>query len=148
MNYVLLHESGNGEPYTRPTKGAHGYWFSLPHVYWTAEFDKALSMPEKLMLLIALDQPDAFRLPADRSPAWYGISESTARRGLHALQARGILHMDSEQEADPKSPTGWKTVLRYTTLGDWSQPSRKAAMLKSTRRRKVADSPDKGGEPT
>lgn len=148
MNYVLLHESGNGEPYTRPTKGVHGYWFSIPHVYWTAGFDKELTLVEKVMLFISLDQPDGFRLPADRAPAWYGISESTARRGLQALVARGILHRDSAQTVDPKSPTGWKTVLRYTTLGDWSQASRKAAMLTSTRRRKVAFATDHDGELT
>jgi hypothetical protein len=147
MNYVLLHESGNGEPYTRPTQASHGTWFSVPHVYWNEEFDERLSLPEKAMLLIALDQPDNFRLPADRAPAWYGISESTARRGLHGLEKAGILTAESKQIVDPKSPSGWKTVLRYTTVGPWSIPNRKIAMTTYRRRRKVvAALRDEGGD--
>lgn len=128
QNYVLLNESGSTEPYTRPTKAADGNWFGLPHLYWTGEFDAQLSMPEKVMLLISLDQRDGFRLPPDRGLAWYGISESTVRRGLQGLVDRDILWRTTAHEADPKSPTGWKEVHRYTTIGDWSLASRKKSM--------------------
>lgn len=131
MSYVLLHESGNGDPYTRPTSKAHGTWFGLPYLYWTEEWDRQLSMAEKVMLLISLDQPDDFRMPADRAPAWYGVSESTARRGFHGLVDHGILTCRPEELPDAKSPTGWKQVLHYTTAGDWSLVSRRAAMTRS-----------------
>lgn len=137
MNYILLDESGSGVPYMRPTKTAHGLWFSIPHLYWTQEFDKELTLPEKAMLFISLDQPDDFRMPADQVPAWYGLSESTAHRGFNGLVRRGILSRTSTQQPDPKSPSGWKTVIRYKTEGDWSLTNRKALML-ATRRRKVA----------
>lgn len=128
MNFVLLHESGDGSAYTRPTKDTDGYWFGLPHIYWTQEFDKQLTGPEKVMLLIALDQPDGFRMPTDRTPSWYGISESTAHRGFKGLERRGIIDVRTVTTMDAKSPTGWKEVLHYTTLGDWSIPARRKAM--------------------
>ena len=124
MAYLLRHESGSGGPYTRPIAAEHGHWFSLPHVYWLHEFDRQLSTPEKVMLLISLDQQDDFRLPADRAPAWYGISESTARRGFHGLAERGILDVRSTMEPEAKSPTGWKETLYYTATGDWSREAR------------------------
>lgn len=134
VNYVLGHESGSGDPYTRPTKAADGHWFGLPHVYWTGGYDAALSMPAKVMLLISLDQPDNFRLPADRAPAWYGISETTARKGLQELEDRDILIKSSSFESDPKSPTAWKEVLRYTTRGEWSLASRKKSIARRSTR--------------
>jgi hypothetical protein len=135
MNYILLDESGSGEEYARPTKVAHGTWFSIPHFYWTQEFDDRLSLPGKVMLLISLDQQDNFRMPTDRAPSWYGISESTARRGFEELLDLGILARTSAQKADPKAPNGWKTELRYTTAGDWSLPERKKLMTRSRRRK-------------
>ena len=139
MNYILLDESGDGTPYVRPVKLSDGAWFSIPHFYWTEEIDKQVTHPEKLMLLIALDQPDNFRMPTDQTAAWYGISESTSRRGFNGLVDRGILSQTSTQVADPKAPTGWKTVLRYTTLGPWALSARRALM--STPRRKVKIEP-------
>jgi hypothetical protein len=139
MNYILLDEAGDGSPYARPVKLSDGAWFSIPHFYWTEEFDEQLTFPEKLMLLIALDQPDDFRMPTDQTKAWYGISESTSRRGFNGLVDRGILSQTSTQVADPKAPTGWKTVLRYTTLGPWALSARKTLM--STPRRSVTIEP-------
>jgi len=137
MNYWLLHENGTGEDYKRPTALAHGSWFSIPHLYWTEGHDQLLTLPEKAMLLIALDQPDASRLPYDQMPAWYGVSASTAERGLTGLLTRGnYIDMSSEWKVEPKSPTGWTEIRRYTTIGDWSIASRKAAITKSERRRR------------
>lgn len=141
MAYLLRHESGSGEPYTRPKAADHGHWFSVPHVYWLGSFDRELTTPEKVMLLISLDQQDDFRLPADRAPAWYGISESTARRGFHGLVDRGILTVRSANEPEAKSPTGWKETLYYTTTGDWSHETRK--QLNSRKTVAFEDTPDK-----
>jgi len=139
MNYWLLHENGTGEDYKRPTALAHGSWFSIPHHYWTAGHDQLLTLPEKAMLLIALDQPDASRLPYDQMPAWYGLSPSTAERGLTGLLGRlDYIDMSSEWKVEPKSATGWTEIRRYTTIGHWSISSRKAALPKSERRRRPA----------
>lgn len=135
MHYLLLDESGHGSEYSRPTKLAHGRWFSLPHAYWLDGYDGTLSTAEKVMLLIALDQPDGFNLPYERAPQWYGLSASTAKRGLTGLAGRGIISVDSNWVVSGKSPTGWIEVRRYTTLGIWSKSSRDLAMKTRPKKR-------------
>ena len=128
MEYFLLDEAGTGEPYDRPTKLAHGRWFSLPYQYWLEGWDERLQGAEKVMLLIALDQPDGFAIAYERFPAWYGISASTAKRGLTGLVARGILSMHTDFHVSGRSPTGWVEVRSYTTQGIWSKGFRDELM--------------------
>lgn len=136
--YTLLHESGNGEPYTRPRSITDGGWVTIPHLYWLDGYDQDLSFPEKLMLLVALDQKPAFELPAARTKEWYGISESTAKRGLSGLVARGILAATKHSEVDPKSPTMYRTVNVYATQGPWTHAARKSAMTLERRKSRAS----------
>jgi hypothetical protein len=128
MNYLLLDEAGDGGDYTRPTKLAHGRWFSIPHQYWLDGWDEKLSTAEKVMLLIALDQPDGFAIPYERFSDWYGISASTAKRGLTGLVQRGIIGVRVDFHVSGRSPTGWVEVRSYTTQGIWSKAARDKAM--------------------
>lgn len=120
MQYRLMDEAGDGTEYTRPKKTAHGNWFRLPYSYWLGGYDTALSHPEKLMLLIALDQKKEFSLPFNQSANWYGVSESTAHRGLRGLEERELLSSTSTFVASPRSPNGWAEQFRYTLLGSFS----------------------------
>lgn len=128
MEYFLLDESGTGDAYDRPTKLAHGRWFSLPYQYWLDGWDQRLQGAEKVMLLIALDQPDGFAIPYERFPAWYGISASTAKRGLTGLVSHGILSAHTGFHLSGRSPTGWVEVRSYTTQGIWTKDSRDKLM--------------------
>lgn len=128
MNYLLLDESGSGQPYERPTKLAHGRWFSIPHQYWLDGWDGKLKTAEKVMLLIALDQPDGFQIAHDRFSDWYGVSKSTAKRGLSGLIAHGILDVRTDFHLSGRSPTGWMEVRSYTTQGIWAKAARDALM--------------------
>jgi len=128
MNYLLLDESGSGHAYERPTKLAHGRWFSLPYRYWLDGWDQKLSMAEKVMLLIALDQPDGFQIPYERFNDWYGISKSTAKRGLTGLYDRGILDVRDDYHLSGRSPTGWVQIRSYTAQGLWAKAERDKAM--------------------
>lgn len=121
VQYLLLHESGDGTEYRRPTKQKHGHWLRLPYAYWLEGFDAALTHPEKLMLLIALDQLEEFILPFNQSASWYGIAESTARRGLRGLAERGLLTASTTWVAAPRSPTGWAEQYRYTLQGPFTR---------------------------
>lgn len=132
-SYLLLHEDGSGNTYTRPTTRGHGNWFTIPHNYWLEGWDLKLSSPEKLMLLIALDQQDGFDISPERVPDWYGLSRNTAQRGYKGLVSNGILDAKTTWVAEPKSPTGWKKVVRYTTVGPWAR----AARLKAGKSRKL-----------
>ena len=128
MNYLLLDESGNGAPYERPTKLAHGRWFSIPHQYWLDGWDAKLTTAEKVMLLIALDQPDGFQIAYERFSDWYGISKSTAKRGLTGLISHGILTARNDFYLSGRSPTGWMELRSYTTQGIWAKAARDEAM--------------------
>ncbi|UFU15939.1 hypothetical protein LQK89_16815 (plasmid) [Curtobacterium sp. C1] len=121
MWYRLLHESGDGTEYTRPKKTAQGNWLRLPYSYWLKGYDSDLSHPEKVMLLIALDQQKEFILPFNQSANWYGVSEATARRGLRGLEARDLLSSTSTFVPSPRSPTGWAEQFRYTLLGPFAR---------------------------
>ena len=55
------------------------------------------------MLVIALDQQDGFPLPFNQAANWYGVSESTARRGLRGLEARDLL---SKTRREPEGTVG------------------------------------------
>lgn len=124
MDYTLLHESGSGEPYTRPKSVADGTWFTLPYAYWLDGWDEKLTFAEKRMLLIALDQQDGFTLPQARVPDWYSVSESSAQEGLAGLAKRAILMTSDTYEASARSPTGWRPVVRYWTRGAFSLKKR------------------------
>ncbi|MDA3805260.1 MULTISPECIES: hypothetical protein [Clavibacter] len=121
MQYLLLDESGNKTAYTRPQKAADGNYFKLPYSYWANGYDVSLDQSERLMLLIGLDQQDGFVLPFNQARQWYGVSESTARRGLRGLEARDLLVSTSKHVPSAKSPTGWAESIKYTMTEPFSR---------------------------
>lgn len=126
-SYQLLDESGDGTPYERPNSKEEP-WFSLPYAYWRDGHHAQLNLPEKAMLLIVIDQRAGHSLPYERMPSWYGISASTAKRGLTGLAAKGLISADTDWRVDPKSPIGWAEVRRYTPQGAFAADARRAAM--------------------
>lgn len=134
MQYKLLDEAGTGEEYTRPKKAGDGHWLRLPYSYWLDEYDALLSHPEKLMLVIALDQRDDFLLPFNQAANWYGVSESTARRGLRGLEDRELLTKTSSFIPSPRSPNGWAEEFRYTLQGPFSKEAVEEAQAASRKK--------------
>lgn len=128
VRYTLLNESGGGQAYTRPRSAAEGAWFSLPHGFWLDGHEQRLELAEKVMLLIAMSSKAGFELPASRAPGWYGVSESTASRGLRGLEQKGYLIVGEHYVPDARSKTMWRTVKSYTLVEPWSAASRRAAM--------------------
>jgi len=82
-----------------------------------------LSLPAKAMLLIALSLPARFPLPAERAPNWYGISETTARRGFRELRQKGLITVDKEYKEAPLAPMGYTAVNFYTLQAPFSKSS-------------------------
>ncbi|WP_144784018.1 hypothetical protein [Microbacterium sp. BH-3-3-3] len=137
--YTLLDERGDGEPYTRPTKIEHGGWVTIPHAYWLDGWDQKLTLAQKLMLLISLDQKQKFELPTNRVQEWYGVSKSTAVRGFDGLRDHGILDADKRTTIDLSTKAMIRTVNVYTTLGIWTKANRAKTMtIKRRRRRRTA----------
>lgn len=127
--YTLLHESGNGQPYTRPKQlESTGGWVPFPYSYWLDGFDRSLSLPEKIMLIVSLDQKEPFELPSPSIPKWYGIPEATGKRGLGGLAKKGILAVDKRSEFRLKAAIHLRTVNVYSTTGVWAKSARVDAM--------------------
>ena len=53
------------------------------------------------MLLISSTLPPGFILPGERVPEWYGISESSAQRGLAELREVGLLNLSISYKPTP-----------------------------------------------
>jgi hypothetical protein len=115
---TVLREDGSGATYTHP--GAEGGYFKLPHAFWLAgpkrvhQWHRLLTLTETAMLLIACSHKARFRLPFEQAAAWYGISADTAARGLHGLEAKGLLTIDRTFKAAPLAPAGYTSENRYT----------------------------------
>ena len=133
--YTLLHESGNGEPYTRPKSLSEGGWVTIPYTYWLDGYDDLLSLPEKVMLLISLDQKQMFELPTARTQEWYGVPDTTASRGFSGLTKRGILERTKRSEINLQSASMRRTVNVYSTAGFWTKENRKKTMTVARRKK-------------
>jgi len=126
---TLLNESGGGRSYRRPTKGRTrgNRWLQLPHAYWTAGDYRALTLPAKAVLLVALTLRDGFELPERCGPEWYGISPDTVGEGIRELIKRDLLNREFDWVRADRAAHGWTQVHRYTLLGPYSVAARTAA---------------------
>jgi hypothetical protein len=137
---ILLKEDGSGEPYERDLKDP---WLQLPHAYWLEGRYESLSLPAKVMLLIALSLRDNFSLPYDRAPTWYGVSSDSAEQGLRELRDVGLLAVERNWIKAPRSKTGWTEELLYTLQGAYSKSERaKASRIRSRVRAEGDDEVD------
>src|ERR1035437_504148 len=116
---TLLCEDGSGLPYTSPG-GAGESYLQIPMLLWTAgpehggRWYRTLSLPEVAVMLIARSHGDAFRLPFEEGPRWYGISADTIARGVKGLRLHGLLATEKTFKKAPLSPVGYTAEHRYT----------------------------------
>lgn len=117
----LLADDGSGGPYIHAGAGRRGKqldqgalgYFQLPYAYWRDRWHEKLDLPAKAMLLIGLSLGDGFPLPYGQAQKWYGISASTAERGLTQLHDFGLLFRQQLRRADPESPVGFADTYYY-----------------------------------
>jgi len=128
---TLLREDGSGAPYAHPGEGSgsgkRDPYLQLPFAYWLDGYYDRLQLPAKAMLLIALSLPRRFPLPAERAPDWYGISASTAERGLRELRNEGLLRTEREAKSAPLAPEGYTLVNFYTLNPPFEPHGRRSA---------------------
>lgn len=125
----MLHEAGNREPYTYPHEG----YFKLPFAFWTDEqaWYVSLSFAAKATLLIALSLRPSFALPAERAPAWYGLSADTVDRGLRELRRTGLLTRTFKEVENWLSPTGKTTQYRFSLQPPFDRKSADRSPLRT-----------------
>ncbi|MEU5150037.1 hypothetical protein AB0G42_23000 [Streptomyces yangpuensis] len=126
-------EDGSGDPYTAPSGNADGprkdVYFKLPFAYWEQGFHESLSVPAKVMLLIHMSRRKrSFELRQDKKFAsWYGISPSTAGRGIRELQEKGLVYpFLSEQRLDGFAVLGHSTQVRWALAAPFDLNIKKA----------------------
>ena len=119
--FTLLREDGSGNPYTRPSGKSSGRFIKVPHELWTGgppngayRWFEDLSLTELSFLIIALSNLDAFALPAERGPDYYGISADTLSRGYRGLRAKDLLNVRSHRIVAPLAPEGHTYENLYT----------------------------------
>lgn len=124
VRVTLLADDGSGDPYRHLGAGKKGKklegggYLRLPYDYWRGRWHERLGLAAKAMLLICLYQGDGFPLPVAKVPDWYGISASTAERGLDQLHDLGLLHRETLRRADAASPVGFS----YTSYHELRPP--------------------------
>jgi hypothetical protein len=131
---ISLREDGSGAPYEVPAGNSWGdRYFKIPFGYWLDPegWHNTLSLRGKAALLITLSLQSPFTLPAERAPAWYGISADTLERGLHELVDHGALSRVLRVRKAPLAPAGKTRVVEYERLGVFAP----AAMATLTRQR-------------
>jgi hypothetical protein len=119
-----LHEAGLGEQYTSPDGTGADKYFRIPVAFWSNGWHQTLKLPGLAMLLVALDAPAQFWIPADKVPSWYGFSASTANRGYAELEDRGLLASRNRRVKDPLSVDGLQVRLERRLTGDFAKPMR------------------------
>lgn len=112
--FTLLCEDGSGKPYNSPITD----YFRLPLALWTCgkkekRWFEILNLPELTFLIIALGHKERFSLPAERGPAYYGISADTIERGVRGLKKKGLLDVHKDYKKAPLAPEGYTFENRY-----------------------------------
>jgi hypothetical protein len=108
LNVTALAEDGSDRPYHHPgERGKREDYFKLPFEYWTDGYHERLSVPGKVVLLIALTLGDWFWLPPRHAEGWYGISASTLQRGLTDLYKAEVLDRRWHYKEAPLSEAGY-----------------------------------------
>jgi hypothetical protein len=121
--YSSLREDGSGAPYTAPTGRDGDNYFRLPFAYWTdpQAWYRTLSLPAKAMLLVGSTLKPGFILPGERVPEWYGISESTAQRGLQELREAALLTRAISYKPTPLEKVPTTEVHHYTLISPFGR---------------------------
>lgn len=126
--FTSLREDGTREDYTAPSgRDLDNRYFQLPFDYWTDEhaWYRKLTLAAKAMLLISSTLKPGFILPGERVPEWYGISESSAQRGLQELREVGLLNRSISYKPTPLEKIQTTEVHHYTLVPPFGRPEKR-----------------------
>jgi hypothetical protein len=132
-------EDRKGE-YTRPDGGRlDDHYFTLPGAFWTERWFDRLSLPAiavHLILLKETNKATEVDLTYAATARWYGISESSAKKGYQELKRQGLVDERDELRRSDYTEDGL-TVRRYYRLtGVFSTEERAAAREAAAKERR------------
>jgi len=117
--------------YERPDgKAQADQYFTLPGEFWTERWFDRLSLAGIAVLLILLKETnknDEVQLTHAETALWYGISESTAKKGYGELDGAGLVNVRSEYRMGNFSATGLVEERFYSLTGPFSTDARRAS---------------------
>ena len=141
-------------PYTTPAGGKawNEVYFTLPERFWSEEDFARLNLPGLAVLLVLAKETNKkpeFRVTQEQIAEWYGISRSTAAKGLGELRGLGILKERTERIPAKLSKVRTTTETYFSLSGDYSTASRKKARNKAeSKRRRVVTPVGSGAVPS
>lgn len=132
MAHVLPRREDAQAEYTRPTGHTKSdRYFVLPGEFWTGRWFDTLSLPAICMLLIILketnDNESEFHITHEQVEEWYGISASSAAKGLNELEDVGLVSVRRVQVPAGLSAQGYTFHHYYSLTGAFSTSDRKKA---------------------
>lgn len=125
-----LAEIGKGV-YSRPDgQRPEDYYLLLPGAFWTDRWFDRLSLAGVAVLLILLKETgrtDEVHLTHSETADWYGISESTAKKGYQELLGNGLAIFRDEYIQAHYAEAGVTVRRHYSLTGDFSTAAREHA---------------------
>jgi hypothetical protein len=133
-------EDGKGE-YTRPDGvREEDHYFTLPGVFWTELWFDRLSLPAIAVLLILLKETnkdkDEINLTYAETALWYGIGETSAKKGYQELKSEGLVDVRDEYRPSAYTEDGLTVKRFYRLTGEFSTKQRAAAREVADKERK------------
>lgn len=138
MAHVLPRREDAHAEYSRPTGRTKGdRYFVLPGDFWTGKWFDTLSLPAICMLLILLketnDNESEFHITHEQVDEWYGISASSAAKGLKELEDVGLVTVRHDQVPAGLAAQGYTFHLYYSLTGAFSTAARKKARAQAAK---------------
>lgn len=117
--------------YVRPDgKRTEDHYLVLPGVFWTDLWFDRLSLAGVAVLLILLKETgknEEVHLTHAETAAWYGISDSTAKKGYQELLDYGLATKRDEYIQADYAEDGVTVRRHYSLTGDFSTTAREKA---------------------
>lgn len=106
-------------------------YFTLPGAFWTEKYFDTLSLPAICVLLIVLketnDKDDEIHLTYPQFDEWYGISASSAQKGIAELEAAKLLTTRKQPVKAESTDAGFTVHHYYQLTGEFSRIARAQA---------------------
>ena len=119
------------EDYNHPDgKTTINHYFALPGEFWTEKWFDTLSLPAICVLLVLLkesNEKEAVQLTYKQFDDWYGISVSSAQKGIGELRSEGLLDVRVEYLKAALAAEGFTQHHHYKLTGPFSTAARTAA---------------------
>jgi hypothetical protein len=134
---VPLREDGVTEYEPPDGNSVINRYFALPGAFWTEKWFDELSLPGICVLLVLLketnDEESEIHLTYQQFDDWYGISASSAQKGLNELADAGLVSVRRQKVKADFATEGFTMHLHFELNGAFSTIARKEARAEAAK---------------